>query len=62
MKAIIVWHYYENGKIVDYSTTQFQGSEEQLMDCLKNDDTGKPTNIGKKDGERVIILHQIVFL
>jgi len=61
-KAIIVWHYYENGKLVDYSITMFTGDDEQLADCLRNDAFGRRSNEGKKKGERIIILHQVVLL
>jgi len=62
LKAIIVWHYYKDGKIVDYSTTEFYGSLQKLMDCLDNDPNGNPRNKDKKEGERTCILHQVLIL
>ena len=62
IKAIIIWHYYENGKIVDYSTTEFTGLPEMLKDCLDNNPSGNKRNIDKKVGERTCILHQVLIL
>ena len=62
IRAFIVWHYYEDGKLVDYSITRFEGNEVQMDDCLRNDLTGEPTNKNKKEGEKRTILHQVVLL
>lgn len=61
-KAFIVWHYYEDGKLVDYSITSFTGSDSDLDDCLRNDAFREPRNNGKKEGERIVILHQVILL
>jgi hypothetical protein len=61
-KAIIVWHYYKDGKVVNYSTTRFKGDDTQLDDCLKNDVSGKRRNEEKKEGDTIVILHQVVLL
>jgi|GEM_PF-3680015 len=61
-RAIIIWHYYENGVLVDYATSRFTGNDAQLDDCIKNDESGKRKNNGKKKGERICILHQLIIL
>ena len=60
MRAIIVWHYYEDGKLVDYSITDFTGDEGQLHHCLKSDVYGKPKNEGKEETARRVILHGVI--
>lgn len=62
MEAIIVWYYYENGKLVDYSITRFTGSDKQLEDCLRGGAPGGPRNKDKKEGERIVILNQVILL
>ena len=61
-EAMIVWHYYENGKLVDYSITRFTGNHQQLEKCLRDNVFGGPINKLKKEGERIVILHQVVLL
>ena len=62
MEAIVVWHFYEEGKIVDYSITGFEGERNQLKDCLRRNAYGKGRNEEKKEKERRVILHQVVIL
>ena len=62
-KAIIVWHHYKNGKLVDFSITEFTGDDAQLVNFLKNNAlSGERWNEGKTKGERRGILHQVVLL
>lgn len=61
MKALIVWHYYENGKLVGYSTTNFEGGDKDLQDCLKKGETNDKEK-KKVGGEKVVILQQVILL
>ena len=61
--AIIVWHYYEDGKLVDYSITEIStiGSMElDLVKFLKTDVSGERRNKGET--KRKVILHQVIIL
>ena len=62
IQAIIVWHYYKEGMLVDYSITNFTGSHEELLDCLRNDVSGQRTNKERKNGKKRTILHQVIFM
>lgn len=62
-QAIIIWHYYREGKIIDYAVTDFiTGSKEDLIDSLKNDEFGKRKNADTKKGDRITILHDVIIL
>ncbi len=41
LKGLVIWHYYKEGKIVGASTTEFEGTVEQLKEMLDRDGYGK---------------------
>ena len=61
-RAIIVWHYYQEGKIVDYGITDFFGNRDHLLDSLRNNEFGERKNSDRKKGDIISVLHDVIML